>query len=342
MIDRTRSYLQAINEAIHLEMQNDPNVIILGEDIAGGIGMQDQGVLDAWGGAFGSTKGLIKEFGFNRVLDTPISETAFLGASVGAAVTGLRPIVEIMFVDFVAVCADQLFNQAAKMRYMFGGQVNCPITIKLTVGAGKGAAAQHSQFWAPLFTHIPGLKVIAPATPYDMKGLLASAILDNDPVVVLEHKALFGNKGVVPQERYTIPIGKGEVKLIGNDVSIVSFSKALNTCLEAAQKLSLDGINCEVIDLRSLSPLDETIILDSVKKTGRLIVVDESNPRCSLASDISSLVSEKGFYDLKAPIKNVTSRHTPVPYSPVLEHYYSPNTERIMETVKDLLNVTVN
>ena len=341
MNERKISYLKAINEGIQLEMQNDPNVIILGEDIAGGVGLQEKGVIDAWGGAFGSTKGLIKEFGFTRVLDTPISETAFLGTAVGAAVSGLRPIVEIMFVDFIAVCADQLFNQAAKMKYMFGGQVNCPITVKMTVGAGKGAAAQHSQFWAPLFTHIPGLKVVAPAFPYDMKGLMASAILDDDPVVVLEHKALFGVKGIVPEKRFSIPIGKGEIKRIGKDVTIVSFSKPLLSCLEVAEKLSLEGIDCEVIDLRSLSPLDETIILESIKKTGKLIVVDESNPRCSIASDISSLVSEKAFYDLVAPIKLVTSRHSPVPYSPVLEYYYSPNADRVLEAVKEVCSMKV-
>lgn len=336
MTERPTTYLKAINEAIRLEMRRDPDVIIMGEDIAGGVGLQKDGIIDAWGGAFGSTKGLITEFGVDRVLDTPISETAFLGAAVGAAVSGLRPIVEIMFVDFIAVCADQLFNQAAKMRYMFGGQTHCPITVKTTVGAGKGAAAQHSQFWAPLFVHIPGLKVVAPATPYDMKGLMAAAIRDDDPVVVFEHKSLLGVKGNVPEEDYIIPLGKADIKRKGKDVTIVTFSRPLFASLEAANILAQDGIDAEVIDLRTISPLDETAILESVKKTGRLVVVDESNPRCSLALEIGGLAAGKAFYNLKSPIGYVTSRHTPVPYSPVLEHFYAPNTERIVQAVKDI------
>lgn len=336
MTDRKISYLKSINESIRLEMRRDPDVIIMGEDIAGGAGFEDKGVIDAWGGAFGSTKGLINEFGFERVLDTPISETAFLGASVGAAIAGLRPIVEIMFVDFIAVCADQLFNQAAKMRYMFGGQTHCPITVKTTVGAGKGSGAQHSQFWAPLFCHIPGLKVVAPATPYDMKGLMASAIRDDDPVVVFEHKALLGIKGNVPEENYTIPLGKAEVKRKGKDVTLVTFSKPLYACIEAANILYQDGIDAEIIDLRTISPIDETTIFESVKKTGKLVVIDESNPRCSIATDIGGLAAEKVFSDLKSPIKYVTSRHSPVPFSPVLEQFYAPSVERIIQAVKEI------
>jgi pyruvate dehydrogenase E1 component beta subunit len=263
------------------------------------------------------------------VLDTPISESGFIGAAVGAAVTGLRPIAEMMFVGFMGVCFDQLLNQGAKLRYMFGGKAKVPLVIRTICGGGFRAAAQHSQVLYSLFTHIPGLKTVAPSTPYDAKGLLISSIRDDDLVIFFEDITLGGMKGAVPEEPYTIPLGKADIKRSGTDVTIVALGKMVHRALKAADELQQQGKSAEVIDPRTLSPFDEDTVLASVKKTGRLVVVDESHPRCSVAADIAALVADKGFDYLNGPIKTVTAPHTPVPFSPPLEDHYLPTPQKI-------------
>jgi pyruvate/2-oxoglutarate/acetoin dehydrogenase E1 component len=330
------TYREAIREALVLEMRRDPMVVLMGEDIAGGSGKPPH-FRDAWGGPFGVTKGLYSEFGESRVLDTPISESAFIGAGVGGAATGLRPVVELMFVDFFGVAMDQIMNQAAKLRYMFGGEIRVPLVIRTTIGAGSQNAAQHSQIHYSLFTHIPGLKTVAPSTPYDAKGLLITAIRDDDPVIFFENKILYDTKGSVPIEPYFIPFGEADVKMEGDDVTIVAVSRMVHTALNAAQILKEENTFCEVIDLRTLMPLDEEAVIESVRKTGRLVIVDEDNPRCSIATDIAALVAEKGFKFLEAPILRVTPPHTPVPFSKVLEDVYLPNEEKVVKAVKSTL-----
>ena len=330
-----KTYSQAINEALRQEMRRDPNVIILGEDVAGGQGAS--GETGGVGGVFGLTKGLYTEFGPDRVLDTPISESAIIGAASGAAVTGLRPVAEIMFVDFVGVCFDQIYNQAAKFRYMFGGKAKTPMVIRTAIGAGLRAGAQHSQTLHPLFTMVPGLKVVMPANPYDAKGLLINAIRDDDPVIFMESKLLYGMEGEVPDEAYRVPFGEANIAREGKDLTFVAFGAMVQRALAVAQTLAGEGISVEVIDPRTTSPLDEEAILDSVAKTGRLVVIDESPPRCGLAADISSLVAEKGFRSLKAPIGKVTCPHTPVPFAPNLEDEFMPNPRRIEEAARAVL-----
>lgn len=334
---RVLSYRQAINEALRLEMRRDPTVILMGEDVAGGATIEQIEQEGAWGGPLGVTKSLVSEFGRQRVLDTPISEAAFIGAAVGAAVTGLRPVAELMFVDFFGVCMDQIFNQGAKLRYMFGGKAKVPMVIRTMIGAGFGAAGQHSGCHYSVFAHMPGLKAVAPATPYDAKGLLIAAIRDDDPVMFFEHKMLYDMTGEVPEGEYVIPIGKAEIKREGSDVTIVAISRMVHIALEAADRLSREGIEAEVVDLRSLSPLDEDTVLSSLAKTRRLIVVDEDNPRCSVAADIAALAVDKGFDYLDAPVKLVTAPHTPVPFSPSLEQYYIPSPERVIAAVREIV-----
>ena len=331
MAERQLSFSQALNEAMRQEMRRDPRVILMGEDVAGGANVEHLQGDDAWGGVLGVTKGLVKEFGRERVLDTPISESGFIGAAVGAAVTGLRPIAEMMFVGFMGVCFDQILNQGAKLRYMFGGKAKVPLVIRTIYGGGYRAAAQHSQVLYSLFTHIPGLKTVVPATPYDAKGLLISSIRDDDLVIFFEDITLGGMKGPVPEEPYTIPFGKADLKRPGTDVTIVAIGKMVHRALKAADELQKQGKSAEVIDPRTLSPFDEEMVLESVKKTGRLVVVDESHPRCSMAADIAALVADKGFDYLNGPIKTVTAPHTPVPFSPTLEDHYLPNPQKIME-----------
>lgn len=328
---------QAINEALCQEMRRDSHVILMGEDIAGGAGVDAPEALDAWGGILGVTKGLIKEFGKERVLDTPISESAFVGAAVGAAACGLRPVVEIMSMDFIGVCFDQILNQAAKIRYMSGGSISIPMVIRTAHGAGFTMAAQHSQVLYSILVSIPGLKVVAPSTPYDAKGLLIAAIRDDDPVVFCENKTMYFQSGEVPEEPYTIPFGKAQVRREGGDLTIVAISAMVPAALQAAEQLAKDGVQAEVIDPRSLYPLDEQTILQSVQKTGRLVVVDESNPHCSMGSEIAALVSEKCFDSLDAPIQRVHSPHTPVPFSPPLEAEYLPRTARIVKAAQATL-----
>jgi pyruvate dehydrogenase E1 component beta subunit len=330
-----KSFRQALNEALHSEMGRDPNVIVLGEDIAGGAGASGQ--KDAWGGAFGVTKGLLGAFGPSRVRDTPISESAFIGAAAGAAVTGLRPVVEIMFVDFLGVCFDQIFNQAAKFRYMFGGKAVTPMVIRASYGAGSRSASQHSQALYPLFTHIPGLKVVIPSNPYDAKGLLIQAIRDNDPVVFLENKVLYDTTGDVPDDAYVVPFGEANVVREGKDATIIAFGRMVNFATEAANQLAAEGIDCTVLDPRTTSPLDEDTVLEMAEATGRVVIVDEANPRCGMAADVSSIIAEKAFGALKAPVMKVTAPHTPVPYAPNLEAAYIPDAPRIAAAVRKTL-----
>jgi len=327
---RTITFQQAISEALSQEMARDPSVIVMGEDNVGGMGAD--GEKDAWGGVLGVTKGLYPKYG-DRVMDTPISESAFIGAAIGAATAGMRPVAELMFVDFMGVCFDQIFNQAAKFRYMFGGKAETPVVIRTMVGAGFRAAAQHSQMLYSIFTHIPGLKVVIPATPYDAKGLMIQSIRDNDPVIFCEHKMLYTVQGEVPEEIYTIPFGEANVVRDGKDVTLVTLGRMVHVALDAASNLAKNNIQCEVIDLRTTSPMDEDTVLESVGKTGRLVVVDEANPRCNIATDVSAIVAEKAFGALKAPIAMVTAPHTPVPFSPDLEDLYIPNAAKIEAAV---------
>ncbi len=331
---RTISFQQAVAEALAQEMRRDPSVILMGEDVAGGSGAD--GEMDAWGGPLGVTKGLWSEFG-DRVMDTPISESAFIGAAIGAATAGLRPVAELMFVDFMGVCFDQIFNQAAKFRYMFGGRAVTPVVIRSMIGAGFRAAAQHSQCLYPLFTHIPGLKCVVPSTPYDVKGLLIQAIRDDDPVMFFEHKLLYKTEGEVPEESYAIPFGEANIVREGDDVTVVALGRMVHRAAEAADQLAKDGVGCELIDPRTTSPLDEDTILESVEKTGRLVVVDEASPRCNMATDISALVAQQAFGALSAPIKMVAPPHTPVPFSPALEDLYVPDAAKVASAVREVM-----
>lgn len=318
------TFSAAINAALKEELMRDENVFIFGEDV--GI----------FGGCFGVTAGLYQEFGPERVIDTPISETAIIGVAVGAAAAGLRPVPEIMFMDFMGVCMDEIFNQATKMRYMFGGKAKIPMTIRTAFGAGFGAAAQHSQSIEAWFTHIPGLKVVMPSTPADAKGLLVSAIRDDNPVLFLEHKGLYAVEGKVPEGSFTIPLGKADIKREGNHVTIVATAMMVHRALQAAEELAAEGIEAEVVDPRTLQPLDKNAILKSVEKTGRLVIVQEAVKFSSFASEVAAIVSEEGFDLLDAPIKRVTAPFVPVPFSPPLEQAYIPSVASIVQAVKEL------
>lgn len=318
-----KTYLQALNDAMRQEMERDPNVFILGEDVG------------KFGGCFGVTQGLYDQFGERRVRDTPISESAIMGAAAGAAAAGLRPIAELMFVDFIGVAMDQLFNQAAKMRFMFGGKAKVPMVLRMPQGAGVGAAAQHSQCLEAWFMHIPGIKVCIPATPADAKGLLVSAIRDDNPVVFLEHKLLYGIEGEVDDDLYEIPIGKGKVVCEGSDVTIVATALMVHRALEAAEILAKDGISVEVVDPRSLVPLDKDCILDSVRKTHALVVVHEAVKNAGAGAEIAAMVAEEAIEYLDAPIVRIGAPFCPVPFSPTLEQAYMPSVEKIVQAVRE-------
>ncbi len=270
-------------------------------------------------------------------MDTPISESAFIGAAAGAACSGLRPVAELMFVDFFGVCMDQIYNQAAKFRYMFGGKAKTPMVIRTMYGAGIRAASQHSQSLYPIFTHVPGLKVVIPSNPYDAKGLLIASIRDDDPVMFFENKVLYAVEGDVPEESYTVPLGEAEYVREGDDVTIVAIGRMVSMAEQAAaESLSDEGIECEIVDPRTTSPLDEDTIYESVENTGRLVVVDEASPRCGMATDVAALVAQNCFDDLKAAPKMVTPPHTPPPFSPTLEDLYVPDPERVAEAVREV------
>ena len=322
---KTITYGQAISEAMHEEMVRDSNVFILGEDM---------GVM---GSVFGLTKGFMEEFGAHRVIDTPISENGFTGMAVGAAMRGLRPVVELMYVDFAPICLDPIVNQAAKMRYMTGGQMKVPLVIRAPGGAGRRNAGQHSQSLEALFAMFPGLKVIAPGTPYDAKGLLKSAIRDDDPVIFLEHKLLYAKKGDVPEEEYLIPIGKADIKRAGSDVTIICYSRQVLFALEAAEELAKEGINAEVLDLRSIVPLDWEAIETSVKKTNRVVIVQEATKRGGYAGEISAQIMESLFDYLDAPVKRVAGKNVVSPFSPALEDLMYPNVKDIIAGVKEVM-----
>jgi pyruvate dehydrogenase E1 component beta subunit len=323
---RKISYLTAINEALSEEMTRDKNVVLFGEDVG------------LFGGCFGVTQGLFNKFGAERIKDTPISETAIIGLAVGGAATGIRPIAELMFMDFAGVAMDEILNQAAKMRYMFGGKAKLPLVIRMAYGAGISAAAQHSQSLEAWFTHIPGLKVVMPSTPYDVKGLLKSSIRDDNPVIFLEHKVLYGVSGDVPEGEYLLPLGKGDVKKEGKDVTVIATGMMVHKALEAASKLETEGISVEVVDPRTLVPLDEEMILTSVKKTGRVVITHEAPKRSGFGAEIAAIIVEKGFPYLKKNIVRVCGKDTPVPFSPPLEQYYIPQAQDILQGIKSVMS----
>ena len=313
---------QALNSALKTEIERDENVLLIGIDLKAGI--------------MGVTAGLQQQFGDKRVIETPITESAIVGAAVGAAATGLRPVAELMFVDFIGVCFDQLFNQAAKMRYMFGGKAKIPMVLRSCCGAGMGAAAQHSQSLEAFFMHVPGLKVVMPSNPYDAKGLLISAIRDDNPVVFLEHKSLYflpGEKDV-PEEAYTIPLGKADIKREGTDVTVVATGTMVNTALSAAEKMAEEGISVEVVDPRTLSPLDEDTIIASVAKTNRLVIIHEEVKFAGSGAEIAAMVAEKCFDHLDAPIIRVGAPFTPVPFNLALEAAFIPSEADLIDAIK--------
>jgi len=326
---------QAISEALHIAMQSDPDVILLGEDVAGG-GTREGDDVDEMGGIVGVTRGLVKAFGPERVRDTPISEMGILGTAVGAAATGLRPVAELMFMDFLGVSLDPLLNQAAKLRYMFGGKARVPLTVRTLMGAGMRAAAQHSQSLYWITAGIPGLKTVIPSSPSDAKGLLLASIRDDDPVVFCEPKGILNQRGEVAEGDYEIPLGVANIVREGSDLSLIAFGATVRVALQAAKTLEQAGTSVEVLDLRSLSPLDEEAILTTLEKTGRVVVVDEATPRCGIASDVAALCVDKGFDFLNAPVKRVTAPHTPVPFSAVLEDAFMPSAQRVLDAVGEM------
>ncbi len=312
---REITYKQAIQEALREEMRRDERVFLLGEDIG------------VYGGAFGVTLGFLEEFGKERVRDTPISELGIVGAAVGAALLGMRPVVEIMFMDFAMLALDQLANQAAKMRFMFGGKARVPMVFRAPQGAGTGAAAQHSQSLEALFIHFPGLKVVMPSTPADAKGLLKAAIRDDNPVVFIEHKLLYNRKGPVPEGEHLVPLGKAEVKRPGRDLTIIALSAMLPKALAAAEVLAAEGIEAEVLDPRSLAPLDEATILESVRRTNRVLITHEACRTGGVGAEILARIVEGGFDSLDAPVRRLAGRDLPIPYSKELERQVIPQEE---------------
>ena len=320
------TYANAIGDALKEEMRRDGKVLIYGEDIA------------QFGNIFGITRGMLEEFGPKRVRNTPITETAIIGSAIGAAETGLRPCVELMYDDFVTECADPLFNQAAKIRYMTGGQCNVPMVLRAPMGAGRRNAGQHSQSLENFFCHFPGLKVVAPCSAADAKGLLKTAIRDDDPVIFLEHKLLYAKKEEIPEEEYTIPLGQAAVKREGKDISIITWSREVNFSLEAAAKLAEQGIEAEVLDLRTLVPLDWDAIVKTISKTHNAIIVSEEVKRGSFAGELSAQIGEELFDELDAPVERVCGLNICSPFSPVLEDKNFPHPEDIVAAVKRVLN----
>jgi len=323
---RIITYRQALNEALDEEMARDERVFLFGEDIA------------IYGGAYGVTAGLWQKYGDQRVIDTPISENAIVGTALGAALTGLRPVAEIMYIDFIGLCMDQLNNQVAKIRYMFGGKCTVPLVIRTEGGAGRTLGAHHSQSLEAWLIHIPGIKVVMPSTPYDAKGLLKTSIRDDNPVVFIEHKMLYNTKGPVPEEEYLIPIGVADVKREGKDVTIVTYSRMVLFSLEAAEILEKEGISVEVIDLRTLLPMDIETVVKSVKKTNRVVIVEEDCKTGGVGAEVGMQIIENGFDYLDAPIVRVAGANVPMPKSPVLEKLAIPDVERICKAVKSILS----
>ena len=323
--ERSLSYVMAFNEAVRQSMRADESVFCAGEDIG------------AFGGVFGTFGGLQKEFGARRVVDTPISEQAIIGLGVGSSVTGLRPIVDLMFMDFMCVALDQIVNQAAKLKYMFGGKATLPLTITTAGGAGLSAAAQHSQSLEAILCHIPGLKVVYPSNPYDMKGLMVSCIRENNPTVMVKHKRLLGMTGPVPEDIYSIPLGEANILRPGTDVTVVSWGRMANESLAAAAVLADEGIDCEVIDPRTLQPFDTATVVASARKTNRIIVVHEAVRFGGLGAEIAAQVQEEAFDYLDAPVARIGAPFSPVPFSPALEKYYVPDAASIAVGIRDVL-----
>ncbi len=323
---RELSYVEALNEALREEMKRDERVFLIGEDIG-----------PYWDGAFKVTKGLAKEFGTERVRDTPISESCIVGTAVGAAMTGMRPVAEIMFGDLLTLAMDQIANQAAKIHYMFGGQLNVPVVVRSPFGAGKSIAAHHSQSLEAWFMHTPGLKVAVPSTAYDAKGLLKTAIRDDDPIMFFEHKICYTTKSMIPDEEYLIPFGEADVKREGEDVTIFATFWMVHESLKAAGELSKRGIEVEVIDPRTLVPLDKDAIIESVKKTGRLLIVEEDCRTCGIGAEIAAIAAEEAFDYLESPIKRIAEPDTPIPFSPILENFVIPDEKAIVKGVEGLL-----
>jgi len=321
---REITFAQAINEALAEEMRRDPSVFIIGEDVAEA------------GTPFKVLSGLVKEFGTERVIDSPISEAGIVGIGVGAAMTGMRPVVDIMFGDFITLTMDQLVNQAAKIHYMSGGKLKVPLVLRTTLGATRRSAAQHSQSLHAWVSHVPGLKVVVPATPYDAKGLLKSAIRDDNPVVFFEDKMMYQQKGPVPQEEYTIPLGIADIKRAGKDISLVATSSMVQVALAAAEALESRGISAEVVDVRTTAPLDKQALIDSAKKTSRAIVIDEGYERYGATAEIASVIADGAFYYLDAPVKRMGAMDVPVPFSPVLEDQTVPTPETVTQMAKQL------
>ena len=324
--ERELSYQGAFNEGMHQLMASDPDIFVAGEDVS-------------IGGVFGGFAGLTEAFGIRRMCDTPISEQAIVGLGIGAAVTGLRPVVDLMFMDFVLVAMDQIANQAAKLKYMFGGKATLPLTITTNGGAGLSAAAQHSQSLEAMLCHVPGLKVVMPATPHDLKGLLISCVRDDNPTFVVKSKRLFGMKGPVPEEPYTVPLGAARIAREGADVTIVTYSRMVHEAAKAAQQLADEGIDCEIIDLRTLQPLDIETVVESACRTGRVVVVHEAVRFGGLGAEIASQVQELAFDYLDAPVSRVAAPFSPVPFSPALESHYVPDADRIARGVRETLGL---
>lgn len=322
--------IEAIDEAICEEMEKDERIVVYGEDV---------GLI---GGPFGATVNASKKY-FNpdptksRVLDTPISETAIIGSAIGAAIAGLRPIVEIGFIDFTGCAMEEFLNQMAKLHYMFGGQAKIPVVFRTSSGAGLRNAAQHSQSLEGLFLHIPGLKIVLPSNPEDAKGLLKTAIRDDDPVIIIEHRTMYGVKGPVPEKEYLIPLGEAKIKKEGKDVTLVATSMMVNRALKAAEELDKEGISVEVIDPRTIFPLDKKTIMNSIHKTHRFVVVEEAVRRAGFSAELVATIAEEAFSELKVPPKRIGALETPVPFSPVLEDYYLPDENDIIKVVKEIL-----
>ncbi|MEM3464808.1 MAG: alpha-ketoacid dehydrogenase subunit beta [Candidatus Bathyarchaeia archaeon] len=323
---RKITYREALREALREEMRRDSTVFLLGEDIG-----------KYWGGAFKVTEGLAEEFGEERVRDTPISESAIIGVGVGAAITGMRPVAEIMFGDLTALAMDQIANQAAKIRYMFGGQMKCPLVIRTPFGAGVNIAAHHSQSLEAWFMHVPGLYVAVPSIPYDAKGLLKSAIRGDNPVMFCEHKLLYPIEGEVPEEEYTVPFGVADIKREGEDATIVATLYMVHKALNAAETLEKEGISVEVVDPRTLTPLDKQTIIRSVRKTGRIVIVSEDCKTAGVSAEIAAIIAEEAIDYLDAPIKRIAEPDTPIPFSPPLEHYVIPDEKAIIKAVKEVV-----
>jgi pyruvate dehydrogenase E1 component beta subunit len=323
---RELTFAQAIREALDEEMARDDRIFILGEDVG------------AWGGVFRTTETLFQKYGGDRVIDTPLSEEGFVGLSVGAAMTGMHPVPEIMFGDFITLVMDQIVNQAAKMRYITGGQVQVPITIRATMGGGRSSGAQHSQSWHAWFAHVPGLKVVLPSTPYDAKGLLKTALREPNPVLFFEDKVMYHKiKGPVPEEEYLIPFGKADIKRQGKDVTLVALSRMIHPTLAAAERLAAEGISAEVIDPRTLAPLDEETLIQSVAKTGGAVIVDEGFNRFGTTAELAAVIAHGAFDYLDAPIERLGAMDVPVPFSPVLEFATIPDEEKIIAAVHRIM-----